>query len=91
MRTYYLFRINKNIKNKLSEKELYILLNNMYHLHNINYEISLYNKICKLIDVDIISSYLDSIPNISKNHNKYLFNNNLIEINPSLIIIKSKY
>lgn len=90
MRTYYLFKINEQIKHKLNTKELYIILDNMYHLNNINYEVSLYNKVCKLIDIDVISSYLNKTCHFMNNHNKYLFNDFLVELNRSVIVIKSK-
>ena len=91
MRTYYIFKIDDKIKNSLfnNQEELYKLLYDMYLVKDIKYEVSLFNKICNLIDVDVISNYMLKTYDIKKHNNKYLIANYLVELHKSHIVIKS--
>lgn len=91
MRTYYLFKINESIYNisKDDPFRLYIILNKLYKLKDIKYEVKLYNDICNLIDNDVIINYIEKTYKYSIHNNKYLIDNYLIEINRSNIVIKS--
>lgn len=91
MRTYYLFNINKKTYDVYLENpyRLYKTIERLYKLKGIKYEVKLYNELCNLIDNDIIDHYIENTYQYKKNHNKYLINNYIIEINRSNIVVKS--
>lgn len=93
MNTYSIFNIKKEIYNiyKNNSKSLYKTLYNLSNINkkDINLGISIYNEICIAFNKEKITKYIELLPIIKQNKNKYIINKNIIIINPSRIIIKA--
>lgn len=93
MRKYYLFNVKEEITRIYKDNPygLYKTLENLYGLKIIKYEVALYKELCNLIDINVITYYIEHTYVYKKHLNKYLFNDILIEVNRSVIVVMSDY
>lgn len=93
MRKYYLFNVKDELNRiyKYNPYGLYKTIEDLYEIKTVKYEVALYNELCNIIDANAIKYYIEHTYKCHKNHNKYLLDTTLIEINPSCVVVESNY
>lgn len=100
MRTYHIFRIKKEYYSQYNDNPelLFKALSTLFNikLNNFSFGLSIYEQLCKPINVNYLSDYLNDRFNIEHNKHKYLVSNDkknelsLLFINPSHITVTTR-